>query len=121
MYRTIVAGGALLLATFALAPQAAQAGTHVGIGIGVGGGWGPSQYYPDYSDDEGYDDGSYISCGEGRQILRDYGFRRIRPVRCGGEVYRYEAFKRYRLWTVKVSARSGRIIGAWVIGGDDDY
>ncbi|MGE3873981.1 MAG: hypothetical protein AB7F74_13580 [Parvibaculaceae bacterium] len=40
----------------------------------------------------------------------------MRPTRCGSEVYRYEAVKRDRLWSVRVSAHSGRIISARVIG-----
>jgi len=126
MYKTFLAGGVALVAALALQPGEAGAGTHVGVGIGLGGGYyyPPPYYggYPVYDPDDGYgddDDDRYVSCGEGRRILRDYGFYRVRPTRCGGDVYRYEAVKRHRLWSVKVSARSGRVIGAYVI--DDDY
>jgi hypothetical protein len=125
MYRIFAAGGMALLAALALQPAEARAGTHVGVGIGLGlgGGYYPSPYqrgYPIYDPDDDYgDDADYISCGEGRRIVRDYGFYRVRPTRCGGSVYRYEAVKRDRLWSVKVSARSGRIISAYVV--DDDY
>jgi hypothetical protein len=108
-----------LLAALALQPADAKAGTRIGIGVGVGGGgWYPGPYEPGYpvydpGDDDDYD---YISCREGRRILRDYGFYRVIPTRCGGPVYRYEAVKRDRLWSVRVSARSGRIISARVIG-----
>jgi hypothetical protein len=120
MYKMIAAGGMALLTALAFQPGAAQAGTH--IGIGVGGGWYPPPYeprYPVYDPDEDDDDYDYISCSEGRRIVRDYGFYQVRPTRCGGNVYRYEGLKRHRLWSVKVSARSGRIISAYVI--DDDY
>ena len=43
------------------------------------------------------------------------------PMSCGGETYRYRAVKRYRLWSVRVNAHSGRIISARVIGDYDDY
>lgn len=128
MYKNLLTGGAALFAAFALQPAAAQADTQ--ISIGVGDSWAPAQYYPDYpvydpgysddDDDDDYDD-DYVSCSEGRRIVRQEGFRRVRTTRCGGEVYRYQAVKRYRLWSVKVSARSGRIIGARVIGNYGDY
>lgn len=119
MLRTFVVGGALLLAAFAGTVQSARADTRIGVTIDEG--WTPSQYYPDDPDDDYDDDQDYISCGEGRQVVREEGFRRVRTVRCGAEVYRYEAVKRYRLWSVKVSARSGRIISARVIGNYGDY
>lgn len=122
MFKMVAAGGIALLAALAAQPGDAKAGTHIGIGLGIGGGgWAPAPYepsYPVYDPDDEDDD--YISCGEGRRIVRDYGFYRVRPTRCGGSVYRYEAVKRDRLWSVKVSARSGRIISAYVID-DDDY
>jgi hypothetical protein len=124
MYKSLVTGTVALLAAFALQPAAAKADTQ--IGIVVGGGWQPAQYdsgypvyhpgYPDYDDEDDYDDQDYISCWEGRRIVRQYGFREVRPTRCSGEVYRYRAVKRYRLWSIRVSARSGRIIDAHVIG-----
>lgn len=112
MVRGFVIGGALLLACFVSMPEPAKADTR--IGVTIGGGWVP--VYPD----DGYDD-DYISCGEGRRIVRDDGFWSVRPMRCGGEVYRYEAVRRDRLWSVRVSARSGRIISARVIDDYRDY
>ena len=117
MYKMVAAGGLALLAAWGLQPVDAKADTT--IGIGVGGGWYPGPYepgYPAYDPGDDDDDYDYISCREGRRILRDYGFYRVRPTRCGGEVYRYEAVKRDRVWSVRVSARSGRIISARVIG-----
>lgn len=120
MLRTLVVGGALLLAAFVSASQAVKADTRIGVTLDDG--WAPTQYYPDYpDDDDDYDDEGYISCGEGRQAVREDGFRRVRTIRCGEEIYRYEAVKRYRLWNIKVSARSGRIISARVIGNYGDY
>jgi hypothetical protein len=118
MFKMVAAGGMALLAVFALQPAVAKADTR--IGIGLGGGWYPPAYEPRYpvydSDDYDDDDYDYISCSEGRRIVRDYGFYRVTPTRCGGEVYRYEAVKRHRLWSVRVAATSGRIISARVIG-----
>lgn len=115
MVRGFVAGGALLLACFVTIAEPVRADTR--IGVTIGGGWAP-MYYEPVDPDDGYVDEDYISCGEGRRIVRDDGFRRVRPVRCGGDIYRYEAVRRDRLWSVRVSARSGRIVSARVI---DDY
>lgn len=77
MYKNFLAGGVALCAAFALQPAAALADTQIGIAVGNG------QYYRDYPvydpgypdyDDE-YDDDDYISCSEGRRIVREYGFR----------------------------------------------
>lgn len=117
MLKMITAGGMALIAALAFQPADAKADTS--IDIGVGGGWYPPSYeprYPVYDPDDDDDDYDYISCREGRRIVRDYGFYRVTPTRCGGAVYRYEAVKRDRLWSVRVSARSGRIISARVIG-----
>jgi hypothetical protein len=120
MYKMIAAGSMALLAALAFQPAGARADTS--IDIGVGGGWYPAPYepaYPAYDRDDDYDEEyAYISCREGRRIVRDYGFYEVRPTRCGGAVYGYEAIKRQRLWSVRVSARSGRIISARVI---DEY
>jgi hypothetical protein len=38
------------------------------------------------------DEGDYgISCGEGRRIVRNEGFRSVRAVDCSGDIYRYNA------------------------------
>jgi len=119
MNKMLAAGGVALLAALAFQPVSAGADTSIDIGVGVPG--YPPAYeprYPVYDPDDDYDDDDYdyISCRQGRRIVRDYGFYRVTPTRCGGAVYRYEAVKRHRLWSVKVSARSGRIISARVIG-----
>ncbi len=117
MHRILAAGGIALLASLAALPSSSLADTRVGITLGEG--WSPAPYRPvhdpDY-DDYDDDDYDYISCSEGRRIVRDYGFRQVRPIRCGDEIYRYRAVKRYQLWSVKVSARSGRIVSARPIG-----
>ena len=116
MYKLIAAGGVAVLAALAVLPAESKADTT--IGIGVGGGWYPSPYEPRHPvyDPDDEDDYDYISCREGRRIVRDSGFYRVTPTRCSGAVYRYEAVRRHRLWSVRVSARSGRIISARVVG-----
>ena len=120
MYKVTAAGCMALLAALAFQPADVRADTT--IGVGVGGGWYPDldePRYPVYDPDDDDDDYGRISCREGRRVLRDYGFYRVTPTRCGGSIYRYEAVRRDRLWSVRVSARSGRIISAREIGDFD--
>lgn len=72
--------------------------------------------YPGYDDGDDYDDDEQdqISCQEGRQVVRQAGFRRVQPVRCSGEIYRYRAFRRGKIWTVRVDSWSGQIVSARV-------
>ncbi len=70
-------------------------------------GGGGTYPYPDYDDD--YDE-ERISCWEGRREVRQAGFRNVRPVRCSGDIYRYNAIRRGHSWTVRVDAWSGRIV-----------
>ena len=91
MYKSLVSGGLALLAAFALQPAIAQAHTQIGTTIGttVGEDWSPAQYYPgypDYDDEDNYGDEDYISCSEGRRIVRQHGFWHVSPIRCSGEV-----------------------------------
>jgi hypothetical protein len=77
------------------------------------------RFYGDDQYDQG-DDGFYQEprpryqpvsrCTSVGQSLRRYGYRRIRPIDCGGKNYKYEAFRGYQRFIVKVKARSGRII-----------
>ena len=78
----------------------------------------PPQFYGDDQYDQG-DDGFYTRprprpvvsrCTSVGQTLRRYGYRHIRPVECGGKNYKYEAFRGYQRYLVKVKASSGRII-----------
>jgi hypothetical protein len=52
-----------------------------------------------------------ISCGEGRRIVRNNGFRDVRPISCGGRAFTYSAVRRGEPVEVRVSAREGRIVG----------
>ncbi len=53
---------------------------------------------------------SGISCGEGRRIVSQQGYRNVRPVSCGGRNYTYSARERGEPVEVTISARSGRIV-----------
>jgi hypothetical protein len=128
MYKSLVVGSIALLAAFAVQPDAARAGAYVDGPIGKE--WSPSHYYPDdpvqypgyrdYDDDD-EDEYDYISCREGRRIVRRYGFRQVAVTRCGVEVYKYRAVRRNRPWIVRLSARSGRIISARPLYGYGYY
>ena len=51
-----------------------------------------------------------ISCREAAYRLHVRGYRRIGVIDCLGKFYSFEARRDGRLWIVKVSAQSGRII-----------
>ncbi len=55
-------------------------------------------------------DGYRISCGEGRRIVRQNGFRDVRPVDCGGRAFTYSAVRAGEPVEVRVSSRDGRIV-----------
>jgi hypothetical protein len=59
----------------------------------------------------GYGYGGRLSCAEAGDGLREFGYRRIRPIDCVGRVYGYQARRGYGLYRLSVSARSGRIVG----------
>lgn len=110
MFKRLVAGSIALLAAFVIHPNSSQAGADVDVY------WahhypGDPVYYPDPYE---YD---YIACGVARRIVRYHGFNRIKVLRCGGEIYTYQALRRYRPWIVQVSARSGRILSARPLRG----
>jgi hypothetical protein len=72
--------------------------------------------YPGYDDSDDYDDEEdQISCSEGRQVVRQSGFRKVQPVRCSGDIYRYRAIRRGKIWTVRLDSWSGRIVSARVV------
>lgn len=51
-----------------------------------------------------------VSCGEGRLIVRDRGFRRVRTVECRGRTYTYLGRRHGDTFRVILSSRTGRII-----------
>lgn len=70
-------------------------------------GGGSTYPYPSFDDDY-YE--RRISCWEGSREVRQAGFRNVRPLRCSGDNYRYNAIRRGHNWTVRVDAWSGRIV-----------
>jgi hypothetical protein len=62
---------------------------------------------------QGYYEPRYarISCGEGRRILADEDYTRIRTVECVGTTYTYQAKRAGRTYRVLVNSRRGTISG----------
>lgn len=44
------------------------------------------------------------------QSLRDYGYRRVRPVECDGSNFKYTAYRGATRYLIKVKAKTGRIM-----------
>jgi hypothetical protein len=72
-----------------------------------GGFWYPQPYWQGY----GLAIGPRISCGEGRAILRDRGFHRVRIVECSGRTYTYFGRRHGDSFRVLLNSRNGRIVG----------
>jgi hypothetical protein len=69
-----------------------------------GGYWYPEPYWS-------YGTGRYrLGCSEGRAIVREHGFYRVRLVECDGRTYTYIGRRHGETFQVLLSARSGRII-----------
>jgi hypothetical protein len=69
--------------------------------------WYPEPYWwYDY----GYIRPYRISCGEGRELLLDRGFRRVRTFECRGRIYTYFARRYGDAFRIQVNARTGRIV-----------
>ena len=68
--------------------------------------WYPQPYWLGY----GLAVGPRVSCGEGRMIVRDRGFYRVRTVECYGRTYTYLGRRHGDTFRVLVSSRSGRIV-----------
>jgi hypothetical protein len=104
---------ATVAATLSAPAQAKKLDVDVYLGIE---GPRPDYYEPRYPI---YDEPAYvrprpvyygISCEEGRQQVRDEGFRKVRAIDCGGRRYTYRARQGGNRYIVKVSRRSGEII-----------
>ena len=126
--KTLLAAAAVAsVVSFASAP--AKADVNVDFGIGLGG------FYPSYDSgyDYGYQDDYYprhrrhrdwndyqpvinygISCGAGRNVVRNAGFRNVSAYDCSAPTYGYNAFRHGDLFKVKVNTR-GRIIAAYPV------
>jgi hypothetical protein len=71
-----------------------------------GGFWYPEPYWLGY----GLVINPRVSCGEGRFIVRDRGFNRVRTVECRGRTYTYLGRRYGDSFRVILSSRTGRII-----------
>jgi hypothetical protein len=115
--RGLLAAGAAIAFAFLAQPHAAQA-QDIDIGIGVGPQYDPGyrrDYDPGYRRD--YDrDEDFISCSQGRRIVRRAGYNSVSSLRCSGDVYRYRGIRRGSAWRISVDASSGAIVGTRKIG-----
>jgi hypothetical protein len=75
-----------------------------------GGFWYPEPYWLTPGFAVSYGLPIRLGCGEGREIVRDRGFRRVRTVECRGRTYTYLGRRHGDTFRVLVSARSGRIV-----------
>ena len=97
---------------------AAPAQAKVYIDLNLGGGYYDQGYpvYQDYPTYPVYDEPvrryrDYgISCDEGREMVRDQGYRKVRAISCNGRRYTYRARSHGENFIVKVSRRDGDII-----------
>lgn len=73
-----------------------------------GGFYYPQQYW---AGDE-YGMQSYrVGCGEGRRIVADNGYNRVRTIECNGSTFTYLGRRHGDTFRVLLNSRSGRIVG----------
>ncbi len=58
-----------------------------------------------------YQQSQRISCREGRSIVADNGYNRVRTIECDGTTFTYQARRGYRTYRVFVNSRRGTISG----------
>lgn len=128
MFKKTILAAAALASVMTLAATSAKADTSISLGFGFGGfnsGYGYPDYgYPDYGYPDSYyprrhggvywDDArpriSYrISCGTGRNIVRNAGFHNITAYDCSAPTYGYKAWRDGDLFKVVVNYR-GNIV-----------
>ena len=66
---------------------------------------------PYWEQQQNYQQSYRISCGEGRGIVADEGFNRVRTVECNGRTFTYQARRGNRIFRVFVNSRRGTISG----------
>lgn len=57
-----------------------------------------------------------ISCGRGRRIVEDAGFRNVRPRNCDGRNYRYLGRRHGDTFVIVLDSRRGRIVDVRRVG-----
>ncbi len=114
--KTLIAAAAVSAIAFG---ASAPANAKVNVDLYFGG-FAPGYYEPSYPVYGGYEE-EYrprrrhhveygISCEDGREAVRDSGFRKVRAISCSGKRYTYRARQHGDTFIVKVSRRSGNII-----------
>ena len=100
----------------------AQAGVKVYLGGGFDSGYAYDGYNGYGNEGYGYEPDNFyshprpryesygISCEDGREQVRDAGYRKVRALNCNGKRYTYKARRHGDSFIVKVSRRSGDII-----------
>lgn len=74
--------------------------------------FGGYYYQQPYWTDESYGVQSYrVSCGEGRGIVDDSGYNRVRTIECGGGTFTYLGRRNGNAFKVFLNSRTGRIVG----------
>ncbi len=53
---------------------------------------------------------SVKSCQSMGQALRQYGYRQVRPVDCGGVDYKYVGYLGYQRYLLRVNSRNGEVV-----------
>jgi hypothetical protein len=112
--KTLIAAAAVSAIAFG---AASPANAKVNVDLYLGG-LGPGYYEPAYPvyEEPRYEhrrpryEYSGISCEDGRDLVRDSGFRKVRAIDCDGKRYSYKARQHGDTFIVKVSRRSGNII-----------
>jgi hypothetical protein len=76
--------------------------------------YGGFWYDQPYWLEEGYspDDDYGISCGDGRDIVDQEGFNRVRVVECNGRTFTYVGLRHGDMFQVKLDSITGRILSA---------
>jgi hypothetical protein len=119
MFKKIILAVAAAASIATFASGAAKADTSIDIGFGFGG-FGPDfgysePYFPRHRPHHPrWDDArpvmDYgIDCGEGRNIVREAGFNRVRAFDCSAPTYGYKAWRDGDLFRVVVNYR-GNIV-----------
>lgn len=52
-----------------------------------------------------------VSCGEGRSIVDNNGYNRVRTIECGGGTFTYQGRRNGDTFKVFLNSRTGRIVG----------
>ena len=74
--------------------------------------FGGYYYQQPYWTGESYGIQSYrVSCGEGRGIVDDNGYNRVRTIECGGGTFTYLGRRNGNTFKVFLNSRTGRIVG----------